>query len=135
MAKHKRTAKSMPSQSHRQVVSGEQISITREVNYIIKRAQESDTRVIRLGSLFLFSTRTGDAWLLDPEDNLALCLARDGERQSFTVTETAVSFGIEWSAHYRIDGEAFIVAEDSGQTKTILGYPTRELSQAMRGAL
>jgi hypothetical protein len=135
MAKHKRPAKSMPSQPHRQVVSGEQISITREVNYIIKRAQQSDARVIRLGSLVLFSTSTGDAWLLDPEDNLALCLARDGERQSFTVTGTAVSFGIEWHANYRIDGDAFIVAEHSGQNKTILGYPTRELLQAMRGAV
>lgn len=134
MAKHKRPAKSMPSHSHRQVVSGEQISIMREVNYVIKRAQERDARVIRLGSLVLFSTSTGDAWLLDPEDNLALCLARDGERQSFTITETAVSFGIEWNAHYRIDGDAFIVAEHSGQTKTILGYPTRELLQAMRSA-
>jgi hypothetical protein len=134
MAKRKHPAKFLPSQSHRQVVNREQISITREVNYIIKRAQESDARIIQLGSLVLFSTSTGDAWLLDPEDNLALCLARDGERQSFTVTETAVSFGIEWNANYRIDGDAFIVAEHSGQTKTILGYPTRELLQAMRGA-
>jgi hypothetical protein len=135
MAKHKRPAKSLPSQSHRQAVNKAQINITREVNYIIKRAQESDARIIRLGSLVLFSTSTGDAWLLDPEDNLALCLARDGERQSFTVTETAVSFGIEWNANYRVDGDAFIVAEHSGQTKMILGYPTRELLQAMRGAL
>jgi hypothetical protein len=134
MAKRKHPAKFLPSQSHRQVVSREQISITREVNYIIKRAQESDARIIRLGSLVLFSTSTGDAWLLDPEDNLALCLARDGERQSFTVTETAVSYGIEWNANYRIDGDAFIVAEHSGQTRTILGYPTSELLQAMRGA-
>ena len=110
MAKHKRRAKSMPSHTHRQVVSGEQISVTREVNSIIKRAQAGDARIIRLGSLVLFSTETGDAWLLDPEDNLALCLARDGEKQSFTVTDTATSFAIEWNANYLIDGEAFIVA-------------------------
>ena len=124
----------MPSQTHRQVVSGEQISVTREVNNIIRRAQEGDARVIRLGSLVLFSTDTGDAWLLDPEDNLALCLARDGERQSFTVTETATSFGIEWNANYRIDGDAFVVAEHSGRIRTILGYPTREISRTIHGA-
>ena len=135
MVKHKRRAKSMPSHTHRQVVSGEQISVTREVNSIIKRAQAGDARIIRLGSLVLFSTETGDAWLLDPEDNLALCLARDGASQSFTVTDTATSFAIEWNANYLIDGEAFIVAEHSGRIRTILGYPIGEILQTIRGAL
>ena len=135
MAKHKRRAKPMPSQTHRQVVSGEQISVTREVDTIIKRAQSGDARIVRLSSLVLFSTDTGDAWLLDPEDDLALCLARDGERESFTITETATSFGIEWNANYLIDGDTFIVAEHSGRIKTILGYPTREIMRTMRGAL
>jgi hypothetical protein len=117
------------------VVSGEQISVTREVNNIIRRAQEGDARIIRLGSLVLFSTDTGDAWLLDPGDNLALRLARDGEREPFTVTETATSFAIEWNANFVIDGDVFIVAEHSGRIKTILGYPTREILQTMRGGL
>ena len=124
----------MPSQTHRQVVSGEEISVTREVSNIIQRAQAGDARIISLGSLVLFSTDTGDAWLLDPEDNLALCLARDGERQSFTVTETATSFGIEWNANYLIDGAAFIIAEHSGRIRTVLGYPTREISRTIHGA-
>ena len=135
MAKHKRRKKPMPSHTHKQVVSGGQISVTREVDTIIKRAQAGDARIVGLGSLVLFSTETGDAWLLDPEDNLALCLARDGEKQSFTVTDTATSFSIEWNANYLIDGDAFIVAEHSGRIKTILGYPTREILRTIRGAL
>lgn len=97
MAKRKRVAKSKPPQTHRQVLTRGQISITREVDYIIQRTQDNDARVVMLGSLVLFSTDTGDAWILDPQDNLALCLARDGERQLFTITETAANFGIEWN--------------------------------------
>jgi hypothetical protein len=85
--------------------------------------------------LILFSTETGDAWILDPEDSLALCLARDGDRQPFTVTETATNFGIEWNAEYRIEGDRFIVAEQSGRIRTIIGYPTREILRAVRGVI
>jgi hypothetical protein len=33
---------------------------------------------VTVGPLVLFSTETGDAWLLDPADHLAARLARDG---------------------------------------------------------
>ncbi len=113
-----------------QVLSREQISITREVNYIILQAQENSSRVVTLGSLVLFSTDTGDAWILDPGDGLALCLVRDGENQSFEITDTTASVAIGWNAHYRIAQNAFIVINQSGQIRTIFGYPTREISRA-----
>jgi hypothetical protein len=49
-----------------------------EVRYIQRRAAGHDGRVVTIGQLFLFSTETGDAWLLDPADQLAAQLARDG---------------------------------------------------------
>jgi hypothetical protein len=118
------------SHTQAQVLSREQINISREINYIIGRAKNSDARLVTLGALVLFSTETGDAWLLDSEEGLALCLARDGQKQSFTIVETPANFGIEWTANYRIDGDMFIVIEQSGQVKSILGYPTREIVRA-----
>lgn len=133
MARRKDPIKSHRTQ--RQFLSPEQINITREVDYIIQRAQEHDARLVVLGSLILFSTETGDAWILDREDKSALCLARDGEKQTFTVFDTTTKFGIEWTATYHIDGDAFIVGEESGQIRTIIGYPTREIIQATRQEL
>jgi len=124
-----------PIKSHRtqrQFLGPDQLNISREVDYIIQRAQEHDARLVGLASLILFSTETGDAWILDPKDNAALCLARGGEKQTFTVFDTTTQFGIEWTATYHIDGDAFIVGEESGQVRTILGYPTREIMQATR---
>ena len=125
-----------PSTSHTQaqVLSREQINISREINYIIHRARARDARLVTLGALIFFSTETGDAWLLDAEDNSALCLACDGQKQSFTIVETPTSFGIEWNADYRIDGDTFIVIERSGGVKSNFGYPTREILRASRGA-
>jgi hypothetical protein len=90
-----------------------------------------DARIITLGPSVLFSTEAGDAWMLDPEDGLALCLAREGKEESFTIVETSTSFGIEWSASYRIDGDKVVVVSQPGRVQVFFGYPTAEISRAV----
>ena len=83
-----------------------------------------------VGPLILFSTQTGDAWLLDPADRLAARLARDGESEPIHIEETDTTFAIGWQGGYRIEGPAFVYADnDSGRVTTILGYPTDQLAQ------
>jgi hypothetical protein len=85
---------------------------------------------VTVGPLALFSTETGDAWLLDPADRLAARLSRDGDPEEVYFEETGSSFAIGWKGNYRIDGEAFIfIDRDSARIVTILGYPTRHLAQ------
>jgi hypothetical protein len=108
--------------------------VLREVDYIVARAAESDARVVTLGQLVFFSTETGDAWLLDPEDHLALCLARDGSRLAVQIVETATRFAIEWHASYGFEDDAFIVTDGSG-VRAILGYPIADLQAAERRAI
>lgn len=112
---------------NRKILSRDQVSITRESDFIIGKAQERDSRVVWLGNLILFSIQTGDAWMLDPEDGLALCLARDGERQDYSVLETATNFQIGWNAHYQIEDDLFMVVTQDGRMHSILGYPTKEI--------
>ena len=112
-----------------------EVSINREADYIIKKAQTYDSRVVRLGGLLFFSTQTGDAWILDIEESLALCLARDGERQSFSILETPNNFQIVWEAQYIIDGERFVVTTTDDRVRTIVGYPTREIENYIKKCL
>ena len=78
----------------------------------------------------LFSTETGDAWMLDPSEQLAAQLAHDGDPEPIHIEETDASFAIGWKGHYRIEGAAFIyVDRDSGRVTTTLGYPTHKLIQ------
>jgi len=116
------------------ILSCEKISINREANYVIEKAQVHDSRVVSLGGLVFFSTQTGDAWILDPEDLFAVCLAQDGERQNFSILETPTKFQIAWEAQYFIDGEGFTVASKDGRVRTIFGYPTREIENTIRKA-
>src|SRR5215471_14399856 len=88
-----------------------------------------------LGQLILFSTQTGHAWLLDKEDGLAAPLTRDGNPQPLHIEETDANFTIEWTGHYRIEGDAFIYADrKTGGTRAILGYPRRSWSMPRAAA-
>jgi hypothetical protein len=87
---------------------------------------------ITVGQLILFSTQTGDAWLLDPTERLAARVARDGE--PVDIEDTDVAFAIDWKGHYRIKGAAFVfVDRNPRQTRTILGYPTHQLEHGGQG--
>lgn len=109
-----------------------QVSVTGEAAYIIGKAQKHNARVVSLGSIIFFSTDTGDAWVLDPEDGLAVCLARDGAEQDYTILETDSNFQIAWNARYEIQDDAFTVASADGRVRTIVGYPTEEIVRASR---
>ena len=100
------------------------------MRYIQRQAAHQHGRVVTLGQLILFSTETGDAWLLDPANRLAARLARDGEGEPIHIEETDTTFAIGWKGRYRIPGPAFVYADnDSGRVTTILGYPTDQLAQ------
>ncbi|MBI2908116.1 MAG: hypothetical protein HYX92_10740 [Chloroflexi bacterium] len=113
------------------LLTREEVSINREADYIVKKAQAYDGRVVGLGGLVFFSTHTGDAWILDPADSLALCLAQDGERQNFSILEIPTRFQIAWESRYLIEGETFVVTTTDGHARTILGYPTREIQNTI----
>lgn len=112
----------------KQWVEGKSLRLAEEVRYIQRRAAQHDGRIVTLGQLLLFSTKTGDAWLLDPSDQLATPVARDGEILSVHIEETDTSFAIGWTGAYQIDGAAFVYRnKDSGNVRTILGYPTQRI--------
>jgi hypothetical protein len=117
------------------IVDGKDFHLADEVRYIQRCAARHDGRIVTVGQLILFSTQTGDAWLLDAEDALAAPLARDGDPEPVHIEETDAKFTIDWKGHYRIEGAAFVFVDRKTRgTRTILGYPTQKLEQAARGS-
>jgi hypothetical protein len=108
----------------KRLVDGKSFRLADEVRHIQRRAARHDGRVVTIGQLVLFSTETGDAWLLDASDQLAARLARDGGPEPIHIEETDTTFAIGWKGHYRIEGAAFVYFDrDSGRVTTTLGYP------------
>ena len=89
------------------MVEGKSFRLADEVRYIQRRAADRHARVVTVGQLVLLSTETGDAWLLDPSDQLAARLARDGDPEPVHIEENDTSFVIDWKGNYRIEGPAF----------------------------
>src|SRR3954471_11605736 len=73
-------------------ISGKDFRLAEEIDYIRGRAVAHDGRFVTVGPLALFSTETGDAWLLDPADRLAARLSRDGDPEEVYFEETGSSF-------------------------------------------
>ena len=99
------------------MVDGKNFRLADEVRYILGRAAEHDGRVVTIGQIILFSTETGDAWLLDPSDQLAARLARDGDPEPFHIEENETTFTITY------------MDRETGRLATIHGYPTHKLIQ------
>jgi hypothetical protein len=123
----RKTIKRGPGKRH---LEGKDFQLAEEIHYIRRRAAEYDSRWVTVGPLALFSTETGDAWLLDADDHLAARLARDGDPEEVYFEETDSRFAIGCKGNYRVDGDAFVYTEKaSGRVMTILGYPVRRIAE------
>jgi len=120
------------ARSSEQIAAFDRASILREVDKITDCARGRDARIVSFGPLLFFSTDTGDAWMLDPRNHLALCLARDGDRQPITVTDEADSVAIDWKFGYAIEGDLFGVVDQVGNSRAIIGYPVQVIRDAIR---
>lgn len=111
-------------------IRGKDFHLAEEVRYMQRRAAACDARFVTIGPLALFSTETGDAWLLDPADHLAARIARDGAAELIHFEETDTTFAIEWKGSYHIDGDAFIYTDrGSARIVSVLGYPTAQIAK------
>lgn len=132
MGKRKKRSRTKKPQSKPVIQNPKQPFLSQDINTIIQLSHQREARLLKLGRLVFFSTETGDAWILDPDHGRAKCLSLDGDKQPFTIKETSADFGIDWDAEYRIKGSLFTVLEYSGSVRTILGYPTRSIEEAIR---
>ena len=111
-------------------VEGKHLRLAKEIKSIQHRAAEHDGRFVTIGPLVFFSTATGDAWMLDPSEQLAARLARSGDPEPIDFRETDTNYAIGWKGNYRIDGRAFVYTDQkSGRVTAITGYPTDKIAQ------
>jgi hypothetical protein len=123
----RKTIRRGPGQRH---PGGKDFRLAEEIRYIQRRAAEHDGRMVRVGPLALFSTDTGDAWLLDPADHRAARLARDGDPEPIHFEESNTTFAIGWKGNYQLDGDAFVyVDRDTAHLVAILGYPVGRIRE------
>jgi hypothetical protein len=81
----------------------------------------------------LFSTGVGDAWLLEPDEHLAMCLVWHGERQIIGLRDDPDRIEVEWDCAYELLGDFFSVESQHPVigTRAIGGYPLADVRQLL----
>jgi mevalonate kinase len=114
----------------KRMVDSKSFRLADEIRYIQKRAAAHDSRIVTIGQLVLFSSESGDAWMLDPSEHLAVRVASDGHPEPIHIEDSETTFTVAWTGEYAIMGPAFLYTDrDSRRVTTLLGYPTRKLAQ------
>lgn len=114
------------------VKNAKQFHLAEEIDYIRGRAADRDACVLAIGPLMSFASANGDAWLLDPEDRLAIRVAHDGLPEEFDFDESESNFEIGWTGEYRIEGDTFVFTDHgTGGEITVAGYLPERLAQEL----
>jgi hypothetical protein len=73
----------------------------------------------------LFSTGIGDAWVLEPDEALAMCLVWQGSSQAIGLRDDPARLEVEWDATYELVGDFFRLESEHPLigTRAIGGYP------------
>lgn len=125
----------------------EQIKGTRqllpEVEAVIQSALSGKAKIVATGpealasrQFVLLATEDGDAWLLDPKEDKALCLAWHGERQEVVIQDLPTQIKILWHGDFELNGPFFVVQTDHPGvgSRYIAGYPMDELRETLERA-
>lgn len=89
-----------------------------------------------VGPFVLFSTGIGDAWLLEPDEALAMCLVWQGERQTIGLRDDPARLEVEWDCAYELLGDFFNVESHHPVigSRAIGGYPLKEVRELLNKA-
>lgn len=110
-------------------------ALRRECEAIIAAELKKEIKIVLTGpevdagAFVLFSTGIGDAWLLDPSDQHAMCLVLHHERIEPAINENPLSLGIGFHGMYELRGDFFYIESkiDEIGARAIGGYPLSKL--------
>ena len=75
----------------------------------------------------------GDAWLLEPDEKLAMCLVFQGERQPYEMSDEQTRIKIGWDGRFDLAGPFFKVETNHPKvgTRAMGGFPADELREML----
>lgn len=92
----------------------------------VNNAIEGKDEIKNLGNFIFLSTVSGEAWVLEHRENLALRLADHYEELPYKITETKTTFHIGWTEEFHIIDGVFI-AGNQGKQSHFNEYPVGRL--------
>lgn len=94
----------------------------------VTAAINGEQTIDSIGDFIFLSALTGEAWILDHRENLALRLADKYEPLPYKISETQSQLKIEWNEHFKIENGAFI-SGNSSTSSVFNDYPIALIEQ------
>lgn len=119
------------------------LTLKHECDAITAAELAGDVRVVmtgpelRLGPFVLFSTGIGDAWLIDPEEDLAMCLIWRWQKIAAVIRDDPAEMEIHWHGEFELLGDFFRVKTEHAEIgeRAIAGYPLEGVRRLVDRAL
>lgn len=110
-----------------------QVTLRGEIEKTQQAAVDGREMVYEYGVFVFFTTKAGDAWLLEVSGSDALRLAAGGEKLAFELTENAETIEVNWSHTFKIMNKQFEIASYLNKKTEILeDYPTHAIAAAVK---
>jgi hypothetical protein len=111
----------------------EEVSLLREVEKIQQAAMRLQECCRETGVFIFFSTKEGDAWVLETTERDAFQAAAAGKPLPPPVQEDAELIEVDWSHAFALRGRRLFLADhESGEETELASAPTVQISSAAR---
>ncbi|MFA6284249.1 MAG: SEC-C metal-binding domain-containing protein [Desulfurivibrionaceae bacterium] len=94
-------------------------SVAIEVEKIQEIASAKKAAVLALGVFVLFSTTSGDAWLLEVTDMDAIQVAQGGEKIAVQIEENPETIEINWTHKFDVKNKKFVLTSYKDKSEEI----------------
>jgi len=110
-----------------------QVSLKNEIESIQQSAVAKKKSLHALGVFILFSTESGDGWLLEITDMDALQVAAGGEKLEVELVENPETIEVNWSHKFTVKNKKFITTAYADKNVTTYDdYPTHRIHSAVK---
>ncbi len=109
------------------------VSITEEVATLQAAAANHEETMKVIGVFVLFSTKDGDAWLLELTEMDAVRVAKAGEKIEVEINESAETIEVNWSHQFTVKGKVFsTTAYADKAVEKHADYPTASITASIK---
>lgn len=110
-----------------------QLTLSGEVKKIQQVAVAGKSEVRTIGVFVLFSSESGDGWLLELTEMDALLVARGGKALDIEIVESAETLEINWSHRFTIkDKQLRVTAYADKKEEELVGCPVHSIQAAIK---
>lgn len=106
------------------------INVSKKISEYIELGKNGYPKLERWGNFIFLSTSSGEAWLLQIKEHLALRLVDRSEALPINIVENRHEFGVEWTDQFIINGTVFMATRD-GVVSSFYDYPIAQIQSLM----